>query len=200
MRGDSAGDAFGASVDADDLNDDGYADVVVGAPGWDGAVADQGAVYVFLGSETRFYAPLSAGEADVVLEGAIGADATGGRAGEAVSIVGNMGGSAGLDLVIGAPDWNDPYVGYGVGAAFVRLGPWQIGTTSLEDAEERFNCPFTESEDAGGCRAGEFVGPAGDLDGDGLADALVSATGWFYNGSPDIRSGALVVIFGRNIQ
>ncbi|MEU9407374.1 FG-GAP-like repeat-containing protein [Streptomyces sp. NPDC048281] len=48
-----AGDAFGASLSAGDVNGDGYADVAVGAPGENvGTKADAGAVTVLYGSAT----------------------------------------------------------------------------------------------------------------------------------------------------
>ncbi|MFQ5451858.1 MAG: hypothetical protein ACE5E9_14630, partial [Nitrospinaceae bacterium] len=45
--------AFGGSVsNAGDVNGDGFADVIVGAPGWDGGDPHEGAAFVFLGSAT----------------------------------------------------------------------------------------------------------------------------------------------------
>ena len=54
VTGVAAGTLFGASVaSAGDVNGDGYADVIVGAPGYnDGVTGAVGRAYVFLGSPT----------------------------------------------------------------------------------------------------------------------------------------------------
>src|SRR5262249_53872017 len=51
MEGDQDGAAFGASVaGAGDVDRDGYADVIVGAPGYDHGEIDEGRAYVYSGS------------------------------------------------------------------------------------------------------------------------------------------------------
>ncbi len=197
VTGEVAGDSLGASVAVGDLDRDGWLDLVVGAPGVDGAVADMGAVYIFLGREDLFWNPLEATDADVTLHGEAGADSTGGRAGSSVAVVGDIDGSGGLDLAIGAPAWNDVYEGYGVGAAWFVLGPFARGATSLGEAEERFTCMYGTGSSDGGCAAGTFVAPAGDIDGDGLADTLVGAPGWIFD---EDATGAVALVFGKNVR
>lgn len=51
--GQPAGSDFGAAVEVADLNADGIADVLVGAPGYSGTVADEGGVLAFAGPPTE---------------------------------------------------------------------------------------------------------------------------------------------------
>src|SRR6185503_1193218 len=47
------GAGFGSAVSgAGDINGDGFGDVVVGAPYWDGAVGQEGRAYLYLGNAT----------------------------------------------------------------------------------------------------------------------------------------------------
>ncbi len=42
---------FGSSIEAGDINNDGLSDYVIGAPNYDAAVSDAGAVFIFMGNE-----------------------------------------------------------------------------------------------------------------------------------------------------
>lgn len=110
ITGEAAGDQFGSAVAWGDINGDGLADAVVGAPKADpSGLTSAGTVYVF-------YGPLSgsllATNADVILNGAAAGDA----AGSALSVADYDGDSL-ADIAIGAPG-NDAG---GVGAGGVYL-------------------------------------------------------------------------------
>jgi len=114
LTGEQAGDMAGSAVSgAGDVNDDGHADLLVGAPaeGSNGACA--GAAYVVLGpvSGSRDLA-----EADLRLRGA----ALGDQLGSSLAAVGDMDGDGHDDLLVGAP--GDDQGGSDAGAAFLALG------------------------------------------------------------------------------
>ena len=91
------GDAFGATLDSGDFNNDGIADLAVGAPGEDvGAAGDAGAVSIFLGADSGL-----GGRAAV--ENLFQASPEDGdRFGSALEAA-PFGGDPGFDLAVGAP-------------------------------------------------------------------------------------------------
>jgi hypothetical protein len=99
------GDRFGYSVaSAGDLNNDGYDDIIVGAPyndSADGSIADAGAVYIFNGSSGL--TDTSAGSADNISYGKTAND----HFGWSVSKAGNIDGNSVLEVIVGAPHFDD---------------------------------------------------------------------------------------------
>jgi hypothetical protein len=95
------GDKFGSSVSsAGDLNDDGYDDIIIGAPyndSLDGSVTDSGAVYLFLGSPIISNKTVS--EVDNVTYGETAFD----RLGWSVGAAGDFNGDGDSDIIIGVP-------------------------------------------------------------------------------------------------
>lgn len=167
--------AFGGSVSsAGDVNGDGFDDVIVGAPGWDGGDPQEGAAFVFLGSAN----------------GVVGTDPTTAHAwiesNQAFaqlgtvpqSRVGDVNGDGFDDIIVGAHFYDDSYVDpvFGLlgvtGAAFVFNGS-ASGITGTDpttsDAWIRAN-QFSSD-------LGTFVSGAGDVNGDGFADVLVGVPG-----------------------
>ncbi|MFA5772076.1 MAG: FG-GAP-like repeat-containing protein, partial [Thermoplasmata archaeon] len=97
---------FGWSVsNAGDVNNDGYADVVVGAPGWNGASDNKGRAYVYLGG------PTMSSVASSVLSGSAVND----RFGYSVAGVGKLDDDSYDEVIVGMP-------GTGAGAARLFYG------------------------------------------------------------------------------
>ncbi|MFZ5478599.1 MAG: FG-GAP repeat domain-containing protein [Myxococcota bacterium] len=219
LTGVDAGDDAGRELALHDLDGDGAAEVIVGAPRRDGAEADAGIVYLVRGSDATGTLALDASDREVAgeSEGAsfghavAGGDLNGDGRGDV------LGGQPGLDLVVGpevTPDAGSVQVLFSAAEGGQTIGfpgtsegqqtGWAIaalgdasgddlddvslgapgagddagvaaivrGSTSLMDLQSGLS---QWSGEAPGDRAGEGVAPAGDTDGDGLADVLVAA-------------------------
>jgi hypothetical protein len=171
--GDQAGGKFGYAVDtAGDVNGDGYADVIAGAPEVDLGNLHEGRAFVYQGS--------ASGLATTPAWSARG-DQAGALFGWAAGTAGDVNGDGYADIVVGAPYFDSPWTDSG--RAFVFHGSAVgLATIAAWDAVEGDGGNF-------GCS----VGTAGDVNGDGYADVIVGAKG-YLNG--EIRSGGAVVYHG----
>ncbi|MCK6526387.1 VCBS repeat-containing protein, partial [Myxococcota bacterium] len=147
---------FGSSVaGAGDVNGDGYDDVVVGVPGHDGGYADQGMAVLYLGSG----AGLGAAPAWTAVPGQAQASF-----GWAVAGAGDVNGDGYDDVIVGAP-----YADGGAtdeGMAYLYLG----GAGGLEASPS-----WVAGSGQAYAAFGWSVSSAGDVDGDGYGDVVVSA-------------------------
>ena len=176
--GNQAGSQLGYSVaGAGDVNGDGYADVIVGAPYYDAAAGvDEGRVFLYLGGASG----LSASPSWIRSGGQAGA-----HFGIDVAGAGDVNGDGYSDVVIGAD-------GYGTsGAAFVFLGR----PTNPSFPQGLSNNPAkTLLGPQPGASFGITVASAGDLNRDGRADLVVGApttlTGGLQTGAVHVYHGA----------
>jgi hypothetical protein len=159
LADDVTGARFGeAAATAGDINDDQFADVIVGAPGFANGQANEGAVYVFHGASTGLSTV-----AAFTLEG----NEVDARAGAAVSTAGDVNADSFADVLVGMPG-SSPGGKPSAGVAYVFKGSLS-GIVSV---------PFVtipgvvDSMEAGG-----GVSLAGDMDADGYADIMIGYPG-----------------------
>jgi hypothetical protein len=174
--GDQAGARYGQSVGtAGDVNGDGYADVVVGAPSFNGYYGiDAGQAYVYRGSETGLSTAHSWMEAGSQAEAFFGTS---------VSTAGDVNGDGYADIIVGAPEYDDDQDGEG--RAFAYHG----GASGLSSTAD-----WTVDGDSLGAKLGHSVSTAGDVNGDAYADVVVGAPR-YDNGQVD--EGRAFVYYGN---
>ena len=173
--GEAAGDQAGGSIGTPgDVNDDGYADLVIGAPDQDIGGDGAGLIYIVYGPTTGT-STLASADARIL------GRQPGDRAGNAVDATADIDGDGRRDVLVGA--YIDDSAAINAGAAYLVLGPWS-GTSYLTDAQGGF---IGEAE---ADLAGWAVHIAGDLDGGGVEDLVVGAPG----GDTDAAEGGSVYV------
>ena len=181
LEGESGGDRLGTALDATgDLNGDGYADLVAGAPEDDNGDVNGGGVMVVFG-EPSFSGTLTFDAR--LLGGQYRA-----RAGSSVAVVEDIDGNNRDELLVGAPGASVGSASSGL--AYFVLGGGLSGTSILDDEGILI---VGEGE---GDAAGASVADAGDFDGDGVSDLLVGAPGhsgvYADGGAAYLLSGVLL--------
>lgn len=158
--------AFGGGVAAaGDVNGDGFADVIVGAPGWDGGDAHEGAAFVFLGSASGIV-----GSDPSNAHARIESNQFGAQLGT-ISGAGDVNGDGFDDIVVGAHFYDSTLPGTSLrvdGAAFVFHGSAAgITGTDPATADARILANQLNSD------LGLSVAGAGDVNGDGFGDIII---------------------------
>lgn len=171
LLGESASDYAGmAVVLLGDVDGDGGGDLLVGAPTNDAGGSGAGRAYLVRGPMEPGTWGLGEAWATVTGEGPAalrhGAPAAGDGVGSVACAAGDMNGDGLADLVLGAN--GNELGGNDAGAAAIFFGPVGEGDHPLQDADQLWigEVPLQY--------VGDAVAAAGDLDGDGLADVLVS--------------------------
>ncbi|MCK6620087.1 MAG: FG-GAP repeat protein [Calditrichaceae bacterium] len=172
FTGEASWDRFGYSVSgAGDVNNDGFADVIVGAVKNDAAGLDAGRAYLYFGGANLDNI------ADLIFTGEAGSD----YFGVAVSGAGDVNNDGFSDVLIGA-SWNDAG-GVDAGRAYLYFGG--PGMDNIADVI------FTG--EAGFDLFGHSVSAAGDVNNDGFADVIIGAL-WNDAGGQD--AGRAYLYFG----
>ena len=175
--GDQADAHFGASVSTTgDVNGDGFADVIIGAPGYSHGETGEGRVYVYYGTasglNTTFGLWLESGQA-------------GAHFGSALSTAGDVNGDGYADVLIGAPDYD---AGAGL-AESGRIAVYHGSASGLNTGES-----FMALGDQAGAHLGWSVATAGDVNADGYADIIAGAPGYSLTGASN--AGRVVFYHG----
>jgi len=188
-----AGEGAGAQLaPAGDVNGDGFADLIVGAGAADrNGRSNSGAAFVLFGRATGF------GTQDLAsLDGGLGfrieGAATGDQAGSGISAAGDVNGDGFGDLLVGGfqagnngrPQSGSVWLLFGKAAGFGTIDLANPGSAGI-----RIDGPTT------GAGLGLSAAAAGDVNGDGFADFVVSAQAAGNNGRAG--SGSAFLFLGK---
>ena len=171
---------FGYSVSAaGDVDNDGYGDIVVGSPHYSGQAQEEGRVYVYYGNASGFEVQASF---DDPLNEAYA------YYGKAVGAAGDVNGDGYDDVIAGTPNYQGSHSGT-PGIAIVYQGSINgINYTPLWGGEPGASRSWPQF--------GHAVGTAGDVNGDGYADIIVSAPQAALGTTSVYREGAVFVFHG----
>jgi len=169
LLGENNYDGFGCSVaSAGDVNGDGYADVIIGASGYDGTYTNQGKAYIYFGGASMDNL------ADITITG----EAENYYFGGSVASAGDVNGDGFNDVIIGASE------------AFSNSGKIYIyfGGKTMDGFAD---VTLTGFSDTG--YFGKSVSSAGDVNGDGYADVIIGEPN---SSSSAVEAGKCYILFG----
>ena len=165
-----------ALAGAGDVDDDGLADLVLGAWGAEQGGSNAGAVYLFLGETLSDATDLGQSDADAVVIG----ETAGDYAGNAMVGDVDFDGDGFADVILGVHGW----------ATYNGSVYWVPGDSLLSTATLDFSDVDYRMNGAHYDWAGSSLADVGDYDGDGLNDILIGAPGV---GSSDHGAAYLVL-------
>lgn len=196
--GQEVGDRFGFATNAGDVNQDGTPDVLAGAPGADrNGLIDNGIVYIIQTPQGGF------GDIDLSTRSIPRLEIIGtnnnDRFGEVQTSVQDINEDGISDVAFSAPLYDENVPDDDVGFVGVIFGdrpitgeegfsPEEVGTPDLPGVQFLGVGP--------GAHAGHDVASAGDFNGDGIGDLLITSPGEVRNVDGENRLGVAYLIFG----
>lgn len=197
-------DQAGYSVSAaGDFNNDGFDDILIGSPYYDGSADQSGVSFIMFGKSSGF-------SADFELNSIDGTNGIGfygqniyDSSGKSVSSVGDINGDGFEDIIIAAPGANNDgsaYIVFGHDSTAFSFG---FGLASLDGSDG-----FRVDGFGYDSKFGNSVSGAGDINGDGFDDLIIGVPygnhksdfygpGNDYFGS-NLNNGSAYVIFGTD--
>ncbi len=190
LAGESINDLFGYSVAiAGDVNDDGYSDIIAGAPWAESGGDDAGKVYMFFGGPPS----VMDAEADVTISGSDNND----NLGLSVSPAGDVNGDGFDDIIIGSPNRyksGNPYAG----EAYIFYGGPSLGSKAGYPALQADDADVILSGENAQDKFGSTVSWAGDFNKDGFDDVIVGAP--FADGGGNSKGRAYIYYGGISMN
>lgn len=148
---------FGFAVaGAGDVNNDGYADVIIGAPNFDNGQADEGRVYLYHGSASGLAASFA-----VVME----PNQAGALYGYAVASAGDVNNDSYGDVIVGAPSFDNVQADEGRATIYFGSASGLDSTPQIE----------VESDQIGANFGVAVAGGSGSIDNDNYDDVIIGA-------------------------
>ena len=160
---------------AGDVNGDGYSDVIIGAPFYDNPENEEGRAYIYNGSANGLSTTANWSEEPNQNEA---------KFGFSIATAGDVNGDGYLDVLIGAPGFDNGAAD--TGRAFIFHGSTTGPTTTAD---------WTGIVTQGGAQFGYAVDAAGDTDSDGYGDIVVGAP--FYSNG-ESNEGAAYIFRGSS--